>query len=443
MANGRPPHSNEDVGRVLMLIPTQPPPRLEGGNWSQGLREIIALCLNERPEDRLSAEELLKSKIVKGIKAPTSILRELIARYDLWIKKGGNRVTLFPMAGEKFDAEEETGEDDDDGWDFEDVQKRLSFTRPYVTESGNNSPAPDSPPTIKPQRPGPVAVQGYKGSAPAGDHPLLRIFSKDPNQPSAPPNAGIPAVNSEPNIRNMAGGNRAPSPEATFKGITIPDLDDFDPDATGPSAQVNNRQLAHPPLSSVMQIEIPDFPDDPEPHPPAVQQQPTSVIPSGSNVPKPKLQRADSVGAPSTSGFKSSLQGENRNNFSPPSPNSAVSATAQSPRRFGMPVSAPASPPRSQLPRTLGQKGHHLPSKSVSSTLSRDAPSVPPLPSQLDLSAGKSIKTVIQIGIDSGFRRKCKACWPNAGWRAFFYQAHHSCSTEHCKGEGSNPAKGS
>ena len=72
----------------MQLIIKSKPPRLEGRSYSSSLKEFIALCLDEDPKERLSADDLLKSKFIKNHKAtPTSILKELVSRYLLFRDK--------------------------------------------------------------------------------------------------------------------------------------------------------------------------------------------------------------------------------------------------------------------------------------------------------------------------------------------------------------------
>lgn len=44
---------------------------------------------------RLSAEELLKTKLMRSItKTPVSILTDLITRYESWVKEGNTRTSV-------------------------------------------------------------------------------------------------------------------------------------------------------------------------------------------------------------------------------------------------------------------------------------------------------------------------------------------------------------
>ena len=49
LAEGEPPYSNINPMRVLMEIPTNPPPKL-GDNYSKAFREFVEACLQKNPE---------------------------------------------------------------------------------------------------------------------------------------------------------------------------------------------------------------------------------------------------------------------------------------------------------------------------------------------------------------------------------------------------------
>ncbi|KAI7898612.1 kinase-like domain-containing protein [Cokeromyces recurvatus] len=86
MAMGNPPLANVDPMRAISIIPKSPPPRLPD-TFSIAIREFVDSCLSEHPNDRLNADELLKSRFIKSVsKVPRSILRNLIARYEKWKK---------------------------------------------------------------------------------------------------------------------------------------------------------------------------------------------------------------------------------------------------------------------------------------------------------------------------------------------------------------------
>ncbi|KAK9472942.1 kinase-like domain-containing protein, partial [Dipodascopsis tothii] len=122
MSTGQPPYSEQDGMRAMFLIPRSKPPRLEGLNYSAALKEFLSLCLNERPDERPVAEELLKSKFVRFTKnLPTSSIKELVDRYTLWHNRGNVRKSIsVPGRGAQHTSEDDDDADDDGGgWDFD------------------------------------------------------------------------------------------------------------------------------------------------------------------------------------------------------------------------------------------------------------------------------------------------------------------------------------
>ncbi|RMD43719.1 hypothetical protein DV735_g1468, partial [Chaetothyriales sp. CBS 134920] len=91
LATGEPPHANVHPMKVLFLIPKQPPPRLEGSQWSREFKDFVALCLTKESERRPTAKELLRHKFVRSA-GKVEGLQELIQRkqeYDS--SNGGDR----------------------------------------------------------------------------------------------------------------------------------------------------------------------------------------------------------------------------------------------------------------------------------------------------------------------------------------------------------------
>lgn len=94
MATGNPPYSDKDALRAMQFITQHEPPRLEGRQYGPLLKEMIAICLEEKPALRPSAEDLLKSKFIKSCKTlPTSLLKEVIGKYLFWRDNKSNQVT--------------------------------------------------------------------------------------------------------------------------------------------------------------------------------------------------------------------------------------------------------------------------------------------------------------------------------------------------------------
>lgn len=85
MATGNPPYSDKDALRAMQFITQHEPPRLEGRQYGPLLKEMVAISLEEKPDLRPSAEDLLKSKFIKNSKTlSTTILKEVIGKYLVW-----------------------------------------------------------------------------------------------------------------------------------------------------------------------------------------------------------------------------------------------------------------------------------------------------------------------------------------------------------------------
>ncbi|KAI8393385.1 Pkinase-domain-containing protein [Radiomyces spectabilis] len=84
MIIGNPPLAHVDPMRAVILIPKTKPPTMDDAHSTQ-LKDFIESCLCEDPNDRLNADELMKTKFIKSSnKTPKAILRNLIARYEWW-----------------------------------------------------------------------------------------------------------------------------------------------------------------------------------------------------------------------------------------------------------------------------------------------------------------------------------------------------------------------
>ncbi|KAH9929542.1 Pkinase-domain-containing protein [Epithele typhae] len=116
MIKGTAPNSHiVDQAKLIQLIPRMKPPRLNEGEGTKELRDFVAACLILSPSERLSADELLKTKWILNVrKVSVATLKDLILRYDAWVKGGGTRQS---MAG-PLPWEEQEEQDRDDSSDF-------------------------------------------------------------------------------------------------------------------------------------------------------------------------------------------------------------------------------------------------------------------------------------------------------------------------------------
>lgn len=222
MVKGSVPNSHiVDQHKLLQMIPRMKPPRLIEGEGSKELREFVAHCLRESPNDRLSADDLLKTKYMKAIiKAPpVTILKDLIVRYEAWLQGGGTRASVagsLPWEEEE-DRELNAAESDDDeeaSWEFDTVRARpsLDLTQTdFLSANANTSdetpnptirpPASRVPPTLRmlfedgDAPPEPITISGF-------DAPITPVA---PSRASLLPPPSVPAARG----RNRSKGGAA------------------------------------------------------------------------------------------------------------------------------------------------------------------------------------------------------------------------------------------
>ncbi|KAN0102460.1 hypothetical protein V8E52_011920 [Russula decolorans] len=125
MTKGSPPHFRVAHLKVIQMIPKVKPPRLAENEGSKDLRDFIPFTLTESPSDRLPAEELLKTKWIKSSsKTPVAILKDVLSRYDTWIRSGSKPSDLSePLPWER-ESNLRRPEPDENPWEFETVRGR-------------------------------------------------------------------------------------------------------------------------------------------------------------------------------------------------------------------------------------------------------------------------------------------------------------------------------
>lgn len=82
LAKGEPPYSDLHPMRVLLQIPKNPPPQLQG-NFSRLFKEFVEMCLQKDPGNRPTAKELLRHPFIRKAKRNTYLV-ELIERFREW-----------------------------------------------------------------------------------------------------------------------------------------------------------------------------------------------------------------------------------------------------------------------------------------------------------------------------------------------------------------------
>jgi protein-serine/threonine kinase len=129
IATGNPPYAEQDPRSALMMLSQNKPPKLVGP-FSPLIKEFVALCLTSNPEERPTADELLKHRFIKAYsKIPASVLKELIIRHERYKSVRNSRTSMMLVP----DPDASTGSSDEDDensaniscWNFDTVKSQL------------------------------------------------------------------------------------------------------------------------------------------------------------------------------------------------------------------------------------------------------------------------------------------------------------------------------
>ncbi|KKY34028.1 putative ste ste20 ysk protein kinase [Diaporthe ampelina] len=97
-------------------------PRLEGDQFSDRLKDLVAFCMTEDPRDRPSVGQIQGHPYIYNTERdyPTKSLSMLVKAYRLWEVQGGNRMSLFNAGGAQAPAGDETSQPSrNDDWNFD------------------------------------------------------------------------------------------------------------------------------------------------------------------------------------------------------------------------------------------------------------------------------------------------------------------------------------
>lgn len=96
-------------------------PRLEGAQYTDDLKSLVAFCLVESPKHRPRIEQVQNHPYIKGTgdRYPSSSLASLVRAYKLWEERGGSRKSLFnPLIGAQGPADDLVSTSLADEWNF-------------------------------------------------------------------------------------------------------------------------------------------------------------------------------------------------------------------------------------------------------------------------------------------------------------------------------------
>ncbi|KAG5417362.1 KIC1 [Candida metapsilosis] len=257
IATGNPPYCDKDASWAMQLISKSTPPRLEGRDYSPALKECVALCLDENPEERPSADELLRCKLVKTYKHyPTSILKEVISRYLLWRDRNSSRDSVFiNLENEQEDTVDEVVQNKLPGyeyvesnnehlqvkWDFDSLESKeyimendidvhnLDYSKQFDTEKDLNSYS--TLPTLKANMSTIGNTQSSTTKSVADIPKSLQMLFEDPDE-----NKKEQTILQPPSL--LGSSDRTESPT-----IEIPDMDALSNYPSSASLLNNNQSV--------------------------------------------------------------------------------------------------------------------------------------------------------------------------------------------------------
>lgn len=120
IATGLPPNVANGIGYERLASYLQHhTPRLEGGNYSNELRDLVAYCLEELPASRPTIEEVQKHPYIYNTSSryPASSLSNLVRAFKMWEDHGGSRKSLFMLGGAQGPSASANAVADDE-WNF-------------------------------------------------------------------------------------------------------------------------------------------------------------------------------------------------------------------------------------------------------------------------------------------------------------------------------------
>ncbi|KAH6898414.1 kinase-like domain-containing protein [Thelonectria olida] len=121
IASGLPPNvvAGMDFSRLGTYL-KQHTPRLEGDHYSQGLRDLVAYCLEDDPKKRPTIDNVQRHRYIynTGDIYPTSALASLVRGYKLWESQGGVRRSLFSAGGAQGPSDLSSTALANDEWNF-------------------------------------------------------------------------------------------------------------------------------------------------------------------------------------------------------------------------------------------------------------------------------------------------------------------------------------
>ncbi|KFY84498.1 hypothetical protein V500_09291 [Pseudogymnoascus sp. VKM F-4518 (FW-2643)] len=122
MATGLPPNARSGItdGAEMGDYLKEHIPRLEGNQYSEGLKNIVAYCLEERVSDRPDIQSVQMHPYICNTNNayPAYSLAELVRAFKHWEESGGSRKSLFMLGGAQGPSDSFPSSENQDNWNF-------------------------------------------------------------------------------------------------------------------------------------------------------------------------------------------------------------------------------------------------------------------------------------------------------------------------------------
>jgi serine/threonine protein kinase len=139
IASGLPPNvaAGMDFSKLGSYVKKHTP-HLEGDQYSAGLKDLVAYCLQHDPSKRPTIKQIQRHGYIFKTEEshPTNSLAHLVRAFKMWEAQGGDRRSLFGLGGAQAPADISTAALADDEWNF-------STTAAFDQQVFNNSDAQD------------------------------------------------------------------------------------------------------------------------------------------------------------------------------------------------------------------------------------------------------------------------------------------------------------
>lgn len=132
LAKGLPPRASEKAMKVLVSIPTSPPPKLEGP-FSAQFKDFVSQCIKFNPMERPSAKDLLNHPFITQTVDPSTFIN-ILERHKKWLEANPpkNEENTDPQSAHSYSVQFSGGPATDANLSVASVKKSGPFKKTSV-----------------------------------------------------------------------------------------------------------------------------------------------------------------------------------------------------------------------------------------------------------------------------------------------------------------------